>query len=79
MKKRKIKENDVVMMFDIWHHHRVYKKLLPKWFGYFVIKKMFLDNGSYELGIVNGSIYVDPIKYDKLKKYLDMWFLGLNP
>jgi hypothetical protein len=33
---------------------------------------MFLDNGSYELGIVNGSIYVDPIKYDKLKKYLDM-------
>jgi hypothetical protein len=30
VKKRKFKENEIVMMFDIQHHHKVYKKLLPK-------------------------------------------------
>jgi hypothetical protein len=36
------------MMFNARHHHKAYKKILPKWFGPFVIKKMFINNGSYE-------------------------------
>ncbi len=57
MKKREFKEGDLVMMFDARHHRRAYKKLLPKWFGSFVIKKVFADNGSYELENVDGSPY----------------------
>jgi hypothetical protein len=36
MKKKEFKEGDLVMMFDVWHYHKVYNKLLPKWFGPFV-------------------------------------------
>jgi len=72
MKKIKFKEGDLVMMFDVRHHRRAYKKLLPKWFGPFVIKKMFTDNGSYELENVDGSPYLDCINHNKLKKVLDM-------
>ncbi len=68
VKKRKFKEGDLVMMFDARHHCRVYKKLLPKWFGPFVIMKVFVDNGSYELENVNGSPYPYRINHDKLKK-----------
>jgi hypothetical protein len=46
--------------------------LLPKWFGPFVIKKVFIDNGSYELENVDGSPYPNHINHDKLKKVLDM-------
>jgi len=66
-------------MFDIWHHCRVYKKYLPKWFGPFVIKKMFTNNEYYELENVNGSPYLDCVNHDKLKKNLNMWFQGRNP
>jgi len=72
VKKKEFKEGDLVMMFDVRHHRRAYKKLLPKWFGPFVIKKMFVDNGSYELENVNGSPYPDRINHDKLKKVLNM-------
>jgi hypothetical protein len=48
------------------------KKLLPKWFGPFMIKKVFAGNGSYELQNVNGSPYPDRVNHDKLKKVLDM-------
>ncbi len=37
------------MIFDVQHHCGAYKKLLPKWFGPFIIKKMLVDNRSYEL------------------------------
>jgi hypothetical protein len=60
------------MMFDIWHHCRAYMKLLPKWIGLFVIKKVFVDYKSYELENVNGSPYPDRINHNKLKKVLDM-------
>ncbi len=60
------------MMFDTQHHCRAYKKLLPKWFEPFVIKKVFADNGSYELENVYGSPYLNRINHDKLKKVLDM-------
>ncbi len=60
------------MMFDVRHHRKAYKKLLPKWFGLFVIKNVFVDNGSYELENVNGSPYLDRINHEKLKKVLDM-------
>ncbi len=43
------------MMFDTRHHCKAYKKLLPKWVGPFVIKKMFANNGSYEFENVDGS------------------------
>jgi len=59
-------------MFDIWHHRKVYKKLLPKWFGRFVIRKVFVDNESYEFENVDGSPYRNCINHDKLKKVLDM-------
>jgi len=72
VKKKEFKENDFVMMFDARHHRRAYNKLLPKWFGPFVIKKVFVDNGSYELETVDGSPYPDHINHDKLKKVLDM-------
>ncbi len=62
------------MMFNIWHNHKAYKKLLPKWFGPFVTRKVFADNGFYELENINGSPYPDYINHDKLKKVLDMWF-----
>jgi len=48
------------------------KKLLPKWFGLFVIKKVFANNGYYELENVDGSPYPDRINHDKLKKVLYM-------
>ncbi len=79
VKKKEFKEGDLVMMFDGWHHCKAYKKLLPKWFRPFVIKKMFIDNGSYELENVDGLPYVDHINHEKLKKVLDMWFWGRNP
>jgi hypothetical protein len=72
VKKKEFKEGDLVMMFDVRHHRMAYKKLLPKWFGPFVIKKVFVDNGSYELENVDGSPYPDRINHDKLKKVLDM-------
>jgi hypothetical protein len=59
-------------MFNVQHHHMAYKKLLPKWFGLFVIKKVFTDNRFYELENVNGSPYPDRINHAKLKKVLDM-------
>jgi len=62
------KEGELVMMFDIRDHCRVYKKFLPKWFGPFVIKKLFEDNGFYELENVDGSLYLNRINHDKLKK-----------
>jgi len=72
MKKKDFKEGDLIMMFNVQHHHKVYKKLLPKWFGPFVIKKVFVDNGSYELENVDGSPYLNCINHDRLKKNLDM-------
>jgi len=60
------------MLFDPRHHHKAYKKLLPKWFEPFVIKKVFADNKSYELENVNDSPYSNRINLDKLKKVLDM-------
>jgi len=72
VKIKEFKEGDLVMMFDARHHRKAYKKLLPKWFGPFIIKKVFADNGSYELENVDGSPYLDRINHDKLKKVLDM-------
>jgi hypothetical protein len=72
VKKKELKEGDLVMMFDARHHRRAYKKLLPKWFKPFVIKKVFTDNGSYELENVDGSTYPNRINHDNLKKVLDM-------
>jgi len=60
------------MVFDTQHHCRAYKKLLPKWFGPFAIKNVFVDNGSYELENVDGSPYLNRINHDKLKNVLDM-------
>jgi hypothetical protein len=38
----------------------------------FCHKFFFVDNGFYEFKNVDGSLYVDHINYDKLKKKLDM-------
>jgi hypothetical protein len=57
-------------MFDVWHYRMAYKKLLPKWFGLFVIKKVFTNNEYYEFENVDGSPYADRINHDKLKKVL---------
>ncbi len=73
MKKREFEKGDLIMMFDIWYHHKVYKKLLPKWFGPFVIKKVFTNNEFYEFENVDGSLYLDCVNHDKLKKVLDIW------
>jgi len=72
VKKKEFKKSDLVMMFDVQHHRKAYKKLLPKWFGPFVIKKVYTDNGSYELENVDGLPYPNRINHDKLKKVLDM-------
>jgi hypothetical protein len=70
--KKELKKGDLVIMFDFRYHRRAYKKLLPKWFGPFVIKKVYVNNGFYELKNVDGSPYLDRINHDKLKKVLDM-------
>jgi hypothetical protein len=72
VKKREFKEGDLVMMFDARHHRKAYKKLLPKWFGPFVIRNVYADNGFYELENVDGSPYLNRINHEKLKKVLDM-------
>ncbi len=77
--KKEFKEGDLVMMFDIWHHCKACKKLLPKWFGPFVIKKVFVNNEFYEFKNVNGSPYPNCINHDKLNFFLDMWFQRHNP
>jgi hypothetical protein len=51
-------------MFDVEHHHKAYKKLLPKWFGPFVIGNVFVNNRSYELENVNDSPYPDHVNHD---------------
>jgi hypothetical protein len=56
------------MMFDVRHHRKTYKKLLSKWFGPFVIRRVFVDNGSSEFENVDGLPYLDHINHDKLKK-----------
>jgi hypothetical protein len=72
VKKNEFKEGDLVRMFDVRHHCKAYMKLLPTWFGPFVIKMVFVDQGFYELENVDGSLYLDCINHDKLKKVLDM-------
>ncbi len=79
VKKWEFKKYDIVMMFNAQHYYKVYKKMLPKWFWYFVIKKMIINNGSYEFENVDGSLYLDCINHDKLKKVLNMSFRGWNP
>jgi hypothetical protein len=78
VKKREFKEGDLVMMFDTWHHCTAYKKLLSKWFGPFVINKVFVDNGFYEFKNLDDSSYLDHVNHDKLEKVLDMWFQRWN-
>ncbi len=51
-------------MFDVWHHHKVSKKLLPKWFGPFVIENVFVDNRFYEFENVDDSPYADRVNHD---------------
>jgi hypothetical protein len=58
VEKKEFTKGDLVMMFDVQHHRRAYKKSLPKWFGPLVIKTMFTDNGSNELENINGSPYL---------------------
>jgi hypothetical protein len=72
VKKKEFKEGDFVMMFNARHHHKAYKKLLPKWFGPFVIKKVFVNNEFYELENVDSLPYPNRINHDKLKKVWDM-------
>jgi len=72
VKKKEFRDGDLVMMFNARHHLKAYKKLLSKRSRPFVIKKVFADNGSYELENVDGSPYPDRINHDKLKKVLDM-------
>ncbi len=59
-------------MMYIRHHRKVYKTLLLKWFGLFVISNVFANNGSHELENVNDSPYPNHINHEKLKKVLDM-------
>jgi hypothetical protein len=72
VQQKEFKEGGLVMMFNVQHHHMTYKKLLPKWFGLFVIKKVFAYNGYYELENVDASPYPDHINHDKLKKVWDL-------
>jgi hypothetical protein len=57
-------------MFDIIV--RLIRNCYPSDFGPSVIKKIFVDNGFYELENVNGSPYPNYINHDKLKKVLNM-------
>jgi hypothetical protein len=57
------------MMFDVEHHHKAYKKLLPYWFGPFVIGNVFVNNIFYKLKNVNDSPYPDHVDREQLKKF----------
>jgi len=48
------------------------KNCYPSGLDPFVIRKVYADNGFYELENVDGSPYLNHINQDKLKKVLDM-------
>ena len=73
VKKRIFKVGDLVMMYDSRHFRRAYKRLLPKWFGPYEIKEVFMTNGTYSLRNLDGTPYADRVNHDKLKKtYVDL-------
>jgi len=72
VKKREFEESDLIMMFDIRYHRKANKNLLPKWFGPFIIKNVFTNNEFYDFKNVDGSLYLDCVNHDKLKKVLDI-------
>ena len=68
VKKWVFKTGNLVMMYDSRYFRRAYKKLLPKWFGPYEIKEVFVTNGTYSLRNLDGTNYPDRINHDKLKK-----------
>lgn len=67
------------MLFDMQHHHKIYKKMLFKWFGPFIIRKVFTNNEFYEFKKIHVSPYTYCNNDDKLKNDLNIWIQGQNP
>ena len=61
------KEGDWVMLFDSIRFKRVQKKFLPKYFGPFIVEKVW-GNYTYDLKELGGR-HFDRINHDKLKMY----------
>lgn len=68
VKKRVFEVEDLVMMYDVRHFRRGHKNLLPKWFGPYEIKEVFVMNGTYFLHNLDGTDYLGRINHVKLKK-----------
>ena len=61
------------MMYDSRHFLRAHKKLLPKWFGPYEMKEVFVTNRTYSLRNLDGTNYPDRVNRNKLKNiYVDL-------
>jgi hypothetical protein len=64
----RFQKGDLVMVYDNHHDKRSFKKLLSKWFGPYIIIKIFFDNNIYELVHLDGK-ECGKINHDKLKYF----------
>ncbi len=68
MTPQKFQESDLVMVYDNHHDRKTFKKFLKKWFGPYMVVKVFSDNNTYELVHLHGEKY-GKINHDKLKHF----------
>ncbi len=56
------------MVYDSHHDRRTFKKLLPKWFGPYIIIKIFFDNNINELVHLDEKER-EKVNHEKLKYF----------
>jgi hypothetical protein len=56
------------MVHDSRHDRKTFKKFLPKWFGPYMVMKVFSNNNKYELTHFEGEEY-GRINHDKRKHF----------
>jgi len=62
----KIPRGQFVIVYDNHRDKMTLKKFLPKWFGLYIVMKVFFENITYELAHLDGEEY-GKINHDKLK------------
>jgi hypothetical protein len=55
-------------VYDNHYDRRTFKKFLSKWFGPYMVMKVFSNNNTYELAHLDGEAF-DKINHDKLKQF----------
>jgi hypothetical protein len=59
-------------MLNVWHHHRAYKRLLPKWIELLRHQKGVFNNSFYKSTNVDGSPYTNYKNHYKLKRVFNI-------